>query len=262
MSAGTESIDPRAIVAPGAQVGRGTSVGPFSVLGPKVVIGDDCTISSHVVIEGNTRIGDRCRIFPFASIGQVPQDLKYKGEETRLIVGNDNVIRESVTLNLGTAGGGGETTIGDGNLLMAGVHVAHDCRVGSGTIFANAATLAGHVTVEDGATIGAFSGIHQFCRVGREAFIGGYSVVTRDAMPFCLTVGNRAECHGPNFLGLRRRGYSEETVRGIKRAYMTIFRSKRPRGEALDEIESELAHVPEVAYLCSFIRSSERGVIG
>lgn len=256
------AIDPRAVVAPGAVIGEGTRVGPFSVIGPKVRIGRDCEILSHVVIDGNTQIGDRCRIFPFASVGLAPQDLKYKGEDTRLVVGSDNVIRESATLNLGTAGGGGLTRIGDGNLLMAGTHIAHDCLVGSGIIFANAATLAGHVEIQDGATIGAFSGVHQFCRVGREAFIGGYSVVTQDALPFCLTVGNRAEGHGPNLVGLKRRGYPEATIQAMKQAYRTIFRSKRNRAETLDEIARESGAIPEVAFFLDFIRTSERGVIG
>ena len=256
------AIDPRAVVSPGAVLGEGTTVGPFSVIGPKVRIGRDCEVFSHVVIDGNTEIGDRCRIFPFASVGLPPQDLKYKGEDTRLVVGSDNVIRESVTLNLGTAGGGGLTKIGDRNLLMVGTHIAHDCLVGSGIIFANASTLAGHVEVQDGSTIGAFSGVHQFCRIGREAFIGGYSVVTQDALPFCLSVGNRAEGHGPNLVGLKRKGYPEATIHAIKQAYRTIFRSKKNRTEALDEVESESGSIPEVRVLIEFIRTAERGVIG
>ncbi len=259
---GTAAVDPRAVVAPGAVLGPGTTVGPFTVIGPRVKIGAGCQIASHVVIDGSTEIGDRCRIFPFASVGLPPQDLKYKGEDTRLTVGSDNVIRESVTLNLGTAGGGGLTSIGDRNLLMAGVHIAHDCHVGSGIIFANAATLAGHVDVEDGATIGAFSGVHQFCRIGRDAFVGGYSVITQDALPYCLTVGNRAEGHGPNLVGLRRRGCPEESITALKRAYRTLFRSKKSRDAALAEIEETDGKIPEVAYLLAFVRSSERGVIG
>jgi len=260
---GTEvRIDPRAAIAEGAELGPGTTVGPFTVIGPRVHLGRDCRVGSHVVLEGDLAVGDRCSFFPFASLGQIPQDLKYRGERTRARIGSDNVFRESVTVNLGTAAGGGETVIGDGNFFMTGVHIAHDCRIGDGVIFANAATLAGHVDVQDGATVGAFSGVHQFCRIGREAFIGGYSVVTQDALPFCLTVGNRARCHGPNLVGLRRRGHQEPVIRAIKRAYMTVFRSKRPRTEALQEIESELGGIEEVAFLCRFIRESKRGVTG
>jgi UDP-N-acetylglucosamine acyltransferase len=259
---GAGGVDSRAVVSPQALIGPGTTIGPFSVIGPKVRLGRDCRIGAHVVIEGRTVIGDRCRFFPFASIGQVPQDLKYRGEDTSLTIGNDNVFRESVTINLGTAGGLGETVIRDRNFFMTGVHIAHDCRIGDGTIFANAATLAGHVDVEDGATLGAFSGVHQFCRVGREAFIGGYSVVTQDALPFCLTVGNRAEGHGPNLVGLRRRGYPEETIRALKRAYRILFRVGRRREDALPEVEAAYGAVPEVALLCRFIRESRRGVVG
>jgi UDP-N-acetylglucosamine acyltransferase len=255
-------VDPRAVVAEGAVLGSGTTVGPFAVIGPEVRIGAGCTIGSHVVIDGDTEIGERCSFFPFASIGQIPQDLKFKGERTQLRIGHENVFREYVTINLGTAGGGGVTVIGDKNFFMTGAHIAHDCRIRNGVIFANAATLAGHVDVEDDATIGAFSGVHQFCRIGREAFIGGYSVVTQDALPFCLTVGNRARCHGPNFVGLRRKGHSEEVIRAIKKAYMAIFRGKKPRLQALEEVEESLSRFPETAYFCRFIRESKRGTIG
>lgn len=262
MSGQRDGIDPRAVVAEGAVLGPGTTVGPFAVLGPEVRLGRDCRVGPHVVIEGRTEAGDRCSFYPFVSIGQPPQDLKFKGEATRIRIGSGNVFREYVTVNLGTKGGGGETAIGDDNFLMTGAHIAHDCRIGNETIFANAATLAGHVEVNDGAVIGAFSGVHQFCRLGREAFIGGYSVVTKDALPFCLTVGNRAECHGLNTVGLRRKGYPDETIRAMKRAYMTIFRSKRLHDRALDEVEEALGHVPEVALMCRFIRGTKRGVIG
>ena len=255
-------IDPRAVVSEGAVLGPGTRVGPFAVIGPGVRLGRDCIVGPHAVLDGQTTLGDRCRVFPFASIGSVPQDLKYGGEPTRLRIGDDNTFRESVTVNIGTAGGLGETVIGNGNFFMTGVHVAHDCRIGDGTIFANAATLAGHVDVEDGVTLGAFSGVHQFCRIGREAFIGGYSVVTQDALPFCLTVGNRAEGHGPNLVGLKRRGYPEATIRALKTAYRTLFRSGKPREAALEEVESRFGAVGEVALLCRFIRDSRRGVIG
>ena len=254
-------IDPRAAVDSAASLGEGTSVGAFAVIGPKVVLGRRVKIGPSVVIEGPTEIGDECAVHPFSSLGGPPQDLKYRGEETRLVIGVRNIFRESCTINRGTAGGGGLTTIGDGNLFMAASHVAHDCRVGSGTIFANAATLAGHVTVGSHSTIGAYSGVHQYCRIGEYAFIGGYSVVTQDALPYTLTVGNRAESHGINVIGLKRRGFSEEAIASLRRAYRRLFRSKLALKEALDSVEAEMGTIPEVAYLLSFIRGSERGVI-
>jgi UDP-N-acetylglucosamine acyltransferase len=254
-------VDPRAIVEPGAVIGEGASVGAFSVIGAGAVVGARSRIGTHVVIEGGTSLGEECVVHPFTTLGGPPQDLKYKGEATRLTIGARNVFRESCTANRGTALGGGETRIGDGNLFMAGSHVAHDCRVGNGTIFANAATLAGHVTVEDGATIGAFSGVHQFCRIGELAFIGGYSVITQDALPYALTVGNRAESHGINVIGLRRRKFAPEVIEALRRAYRTLFRSKLPLKEALATLEASHGGVPEVAKLLEFVRTSERGVI-
>jgi UDP-N-acetylglucosamine acyltransferase len=212
------------------------------------------------VVDGYTRVGANTRFFPFSSIGAIPQDLKFQGEETRLEIGCDNVIREFATLNLGTAGGGGVTRIGDRNFLMAYSHVAHDCQLGSGVIMANAATLAGHVTVEDGAIVGAFSGVHQFCRVGREAFIGGYSVVTQDALPFVKTVGNRARTYGVNVVGLQRRGCPAPAIAGLKRAYRLLHRSGLNISQALERIETEIQGIREVDLLAAFIRSAERGV--
>jgi UDP-N-acetylglucosamine acyltransferase len=226
-----------------------------------VVIGERVRIGPNVVLEGPTTIGDECVLHPFSSIGGPPQDLKYKGEKTRLEIGARNTFRESCTINRGTAGGGGITRIGDQNLFMAGAHIAHDCQIGSGIIFANAATLAGHVTVGSFSTVGAFSGVHQYCRIGDHAFIGGYSVVTQDALPYALTVGNRAESHGINVIGLRRRGLSEEAIAALRRSYRRIFRSKTPLNEALESVLSEMGSIPEIQYFVSFIRSSERGVI-
>ena len=254
-------IDSRASVDPGAVLGEGTTIGPFSVIGPGVVLGARSRIASHVVIEGATTIGDDCAVHPFTCLGGPPQDLKYKGEATRLEIGHRNVFRETCTANRGTASGGGVTRIGDGNLFMAGSHVAHDCRIGNGTIFANAATLAGHVTVEDGATIGAFSGVHQFCRIGEQAFIGGYSVITQDALPYALTVGNRAASHGINVIGLRRRQVPEEVIEALRRAYRTLFRSKMQLKDALATVEATMGGIPEVVKLLAFVRTSERGVI-
>ncbi len=253
-------IDPRAVVHPQARLGQGVSVGAFSVIGDGVLIGDRCHLASHVVVEGPTEIGPDCAISPMASLGGPPQDLKYRGEPTRLVIGARNRIREFVTLNRGTAGGGGVTTVGDDNLFMAYVHVAHDCRIGHRTVLANAATLAGHVEVGDDAQVGAFSGVHQFCRLARHAFIGGYSVVTRDALPWVMTVGNRATSHGLNRIGLERKGYPAQTVNALKRCYALLFRSKLLLEEALVHAERELGEVPEVRYFLEFVRTSERGV--
>jgi UDP-N-acetylglucosamine acyltransferase len=255
-------IDPRAIVRAGAVVGAGTVVGPFATVGPEVRIGRNCRIGASAVIDGRTDIGDETQIFPFASIGLMPQDLKYRGEPTRLTIGRRNVFREFVTIHRGTEMGGGLTSIGDRNLFMAYAHVAHDCRIGNDTIFGNAATLGGHVWVEDFATISAFSGVHQFCRVGEHAFIGGYSVVTKDALPYAKSVGNRARIYGLNTIGLIRRGFSEETLSKLKRAYRYLLLSRLNTSRALREIEQDVTLAcPEVAYLVDFIRGSQRGVI-
>ena len=252
-------IDPSAVVHPGARIGAGTRVGPHAVVGQHVTIGRHCDIGASTVIDGFTEIGDENQIFPMASIGLIPQDLKFGGEPTRLVIGNRNVIREFVTIHRGTAGGGGVTTIGDRNLFMAYAHVAHDCHVGNETIFANAATLAGHVVVEDYATVGAFSGVHQFCRVGKHAFIGGYSVVTKDALPFAKTVGNRARIYGLNTIGLVRRKFAPENIERLRRAYRYLLHSNT--SHALAQIEQDdTLKCPEVDYVVQFIRSSNRGV--
>jgi UDP-N-acetylglucosamine acyltransferase len=254
-------VHPAAQVDPGAVLGPGTTVGAGCVLGPEVVIGAGCEIHPHVVIQGPAVMGEGNRVFPFACLGMEPQDLKFRGERTTLRIGDRNTFREGVTVHRGTAGGGGETTVGSDNLLMAGTHVAHDCQVGSRIVFANAATLAGHVTVEDGATIGAFSGVHQFCRVGRHAYIGGYSVITQDALPFVLTVGNRARSHGINVIGLQRKNFPPETIQALRRAYRVLFRSRLPLQESLARLRAEATGVPEVTELLDFVAGSRRGVI-
>jgi UDP-N-acetylglucosamine acyltransferase len=260
---GAASIHPSAIVHPGAQVGRGTTIGPNSVIGPDVRIGDRCRVGASVVVEGLTEIGDETEIYPMASIGLAPQDLKYHGEPTRLVIGRRNVFREFVTINRGTEVGGGVTRIGDGNLFMAYVHVAHDSTVGSGTIFGPHATLGGHVHVDDFANISAGSAVHQFCRVGRHAFIGGYSVVTKDALPFARTIGSRpARVFGVNSIGLTRRGFTTEAVAKLKQAYRYLLQSKLNTTAALSRIENDAElDVPEVRMLVDFIRGSQRGVI-
>ena len=259
---GAAYIDPSARVHPAARIGQGTTIGPYCTIGPEVAIGARCRIGASTVIDGWTEIGDDTRIFPMASIGLAPQDLKYKGERTRLIIGRRNTFREFVTIHRGTLGGGGETTIGDDNLFMAYAHVAHDCHIGNETIFANGATLAGHVDVDDFATISAYSGVHQFCRVGRHAYVGGYSVVTKDALPFGKSVGNRARMYGLNTIGLARRGFTPDTISQLKRAYRYLLQSKLNTSRALVQIEQDpTLSSPEVRYLVDFIRSSPRGVI-
>lgn len=253
-------IDPRAVIDPSAKIGTGVQIGPFCVIGAGAQVGDRCRILSSTVIDGDTELGADNVVGPLASIGGPPQDLKYADEPTRLVVGSGNRIREYVTMNRGTEGGGGVTRVGDGGLFMAYAHVAHDCVVGDNTIFANAATLAGHVEVGDHATVGAYSGVHQFCRVARHAFIGGYSVVTQDALPWVITVGNRAKAYGLNSVGLKRLGYSRETIRAIKDCYNLLFRSKLKIGEALDKAEAELGDSEQVRYFIEFVRSSKRGV--
>jgi UDP-N-acetylglucosamine acyltransferase len=260
---GAAYIDPSAHVHPSARVGTGTSIGPNAVIGPDVRIGANCRIGASVVIDGWTEIGDGTQIFPMASIGLAPQDLKYRGERTRLVIGKGNIFREFVTINRGTLGGGGETTIGDHNLFMAYVHVAHDCHVASDTIFGPHATLGGHVDVEDFANISAGSAVHQFCRVGKYGFIGGYSVVTKDALPFARTIGSRpARIFGVNTIGLARRGFTPDTISQVKQAYRYLIQSKLNTTRALARIDQDATLTsPEVRYLVDFIRSSRRGVI-
>ncbi len=254
-------IDPTANVAPGAEIGAGTVIGPNVVVGPHVRIGRACNIGASAVIDGWTEIGDETQVFPFASIGLIPQDQKFKGERTRLVIGRRNIFREFVTIHRGTKGGGGVTRIGDDNLFMAYVHVAHDCQVGDRAILANAANLGGHVTVEDEAFIGAVSGVHQYCRVGRNAFIGGASVVTLDALPFVRSVGNRARIYDLNTIGLVRHGMPQETIDQLKRAFRYLLQSRLNRTQALLQIEQDdTLQCAEVLYLVEFIRTSRRGV--
>src|SRR5436309_6195740 len=256
-------IDPSAIVHPLAQIGEGTTIGPHATIGAHVRIGANCRIGASAVIDSWTEIGDECEIYPFASIGQAPQDLKFRGEETRLTIGRRNIFREFVTVHRGTQGGGGRTTIGNRNVFMAYVHVAHDCHVGDDTIFGNMATLGGHVTVEDCVNISAGSGVHQFCRVGRHAFIGGYSVVTKDALPYARTVGSRpARIYGANTIGLVRRGFTPDVVTKVRRSFRYLLQSKLNTTRALQQIQRDQSLAcDEVQYLIDFIRTSQRGVI-
>jgi UDP-N-acetylglucosamine acyltransferase len=257
----SQSVHPTALVSPSARIGRGVHVGAYAVVGPQVEIGEGTIVHDHAIVEGDTVIGRECQIYPYASVGLAPQDLKYHGESTRLQIGDRNVIREFVTIHRGTANGGGLTKIGSDNLFMAYAHVAHDCLVGDHIIFANAATLAGHVEVADWSTIGAFSGVHQFCRVGLHAFVGGYTVATKDVLPFSKTVGNRACIYGVNGLGLVRRGFTTDAVAAIRQAYRILLQSRLNTTAALARIETEGPHTDEVKALVQFIRSSKRGVI-
>ena len=257
------TIDPQARVASTAVVGPGTTVGPFAVIGPHVRIGSNCTIGASAIVEGHTTVGDHNEIFPYASIGLATQDLKYKGEPTRMEIGSGNIFREFVTIHRGTAGGGGVTTIGDRNLFMNYVHVAHDCHVGSQTIFGPHATLGGHVTIDNFVNVSAGSAVHQFCRVGAYAFIGGYSVITKDALPYGRTVGSRpARVFGLNLIGLKRRGFSDETLKKLRTAYRYLTQSKLNTTQALAKIEKDASlQCAEVKNLVDFIHTASRGVI-
>ena len=257
----TMQIHPSAVVSPRAQIGNDCYIGPYAIIGDEVTLGDRVRLDAHCVIDGRTRIGDETHVFPFVSIGLPPQDLKFKGEATETEIGRRNAIREFVTIHRGTSGGGGITRTGDDCFIMAQAHIAHDCILGNNVIMANAATLAGHVFVEDGANIGAYSGVHQFCRVGREAYVGGYSVVVKDAMPFALTVGNHARCYGLNKVGVRRRGYSRETIAALHHAFTLLLASKLNTTQALARIRDETRDCEEVNELVRFVETSKRGVV-
>ena len=254
-------IHETAVVHENARVGQGCYIGPFCNIGADVTLGDKVRLDSHVVIDGQTIVGDETHVFPFVSIGLGPQDLKYAGEPTSTEIGKRNNIREFVTIHRGTTGGGGVTRIGDDNLLMAQAHVAHDCQLGNEIIMANAATLAGHVEIADKASVGAYSGVHQFCRVGYEAFIGGYSVVVKDALPFAIIQGNHAKCYGLNRLGVKRRGYSKETIEKLNHAFHLLLSSKLNTSQAVERIKAEISDCKEVTLLTDFIEASKRGVV-
>ncbi|MBI4455867.1 MAG: acyl-ACP--UDP-N-acetylglucosamine O-acyltransferase [Acidobacteria bacterium] len=257
------NIHPTAIVHPGGRLAPDVSVGPHSIISDEVEIGAGTVIGPYVWIQGPTVIGSGCKIYSHCSIGSDAQDLKFKGERTYLRIGNNNLIREFVTINRGTPGGGGYTILGDNNYLMTGAHVAHDCVLGNGVILANAATLAGHVIVQDHSTIGAFSGVHQFCRVGSHAYVGGYSVITRDALPFVKTVGDRndAKTYGINTLGLERRNFQKEEIRALKKAYRVLVQSRLHLKEAIEQLNAEFPDNAHVRTLIQFTSESERGFI-
>ncbi len=254
-------IHPSALIDPSAEIDEGVSIGPFTIIGPNVQIGKGTSIASHVVIKTSTRIGEDNKIFQFASIGEDPQDKKYAGEETFLEVGDRNVIREYVTLNRGTAQGNGLTRIGSDNLLMAYVHVAHDCRVGSNVIMANAASPAGHVDIEDWAILGGFCVVHQFCRIGTHSFTGLGSVIKKDVLPYTLTDGYPAKPYGINREGLKRRGFSEDELKALAKAYRLIYKSKLPLDEARSQITEIAREQPLIKVMCDFLDVSKRGII-
>ena len=256
------SVHPTAIIDSGAKVHPSCKIGPYCVIGPDVELGEGCHLVSHVAIEGPTKIGADNGIFPFASIGMAPQDLTYAGEPTRLEIGEHNEIREFVTINRGTVKGGGITRIGSHTLVMAYTHVAHDCQIGDHVILANAATLGGHITVEDWAMVGALCPVHQFVRIGTHSYIGGGTTITRDVLPFSKTAAARdTHAYGMNSVGLERRGFSKERIRKIHHAYKVLLASKLNTSQALEKLKSEPARGEDVDMLIGFIEASERGVI-
>jgi len=255
------TVDPRAVVDPSAKIASNVSIGPFSVIGPKVEIGENTEIGPHVVINGPTRIGRENRIFQFSSIGEIPQDKKFHGEDSRLEIGDRNTIREFVTINRGTDDGGGVTRIGSDNWLMAYIHIAHDCIVGDHVIFANGASAAGHVSIGDHAILGGFTLVHQFCTVGAHAFCGMGSAISKDVPPYIMVNGNPAHPHGLNVEGLKRHGYTKEALRVLRDAYKTIYRSGMTVEEALVKLEVLSDSQPEVKPLAEFLKKSQRGIL-
>jgi len=253
-------IHPAAIVHPRATIAPGVKIGAYSLIGENVRIGKDTIIDSHVIVEGWTEIGERCHLFSFVSIGAAPQHMRYRGEPTLVIIGNDNVIREFVTINRATVEGGGETILGQGNFIMAYSHIAHDCRVGNQVIMANASTLAGHILVEDFAIVGGLVAIHQFVRVGCYAIIGGASGVPKDIPPYMCAAGNRAKLFGLNSVGLKRHRFPEATLAALKQAYRILFRSHLTLNKALEKAEKEVPDLPEIRHLLAFLKNSKRGV--
>ena len=255
------SIDPRAVVAEGAKLAPGVEVGAYAIIGPDVEIGEGTVIGPHAIVTGWTRLGARNKVFQFASIGDAPQDKKYAGEPTRVEIGDGNVFREYVTVNRGTAKDKGITRIGDDNLFMASSHVAHDCVVGSHCVFANLATLAGHVEIGDHVILAGFTGVHQFCKIGSHAFIANNTAVTRDVPPYIMAVGHPAEPHSVNATGLSRRGFSAEQVRNIKNAFRTLYRSDLPLEEAVTRLREAAATQPEIVPFVEFIGRSTRSLV-
>jgi len=254
-------IHPAAIVDSAARIGANVEIGPYSIIGPDVEVGDDTEIGPHVVIKGHTRIGRENRIFQFCSLGEMPQDKKYAGEPTRLEIGDRNTIREFCTFNLGTVQGGGVTSVGDDNWIMAYVHIAHDCHVANKTIFANGASLAGHVTVDDLVIFGGFTGVHQFCRIGAHVITAASSLVLQDVPPYLMVAGNTAQPYGIHVEGLKRRGFTSEAITELKRAYRTLYKSGLLLEEARVKLAEQAKTQPDVQLMVDFLDASKRGII-
>jgi UDP-N-acetylglucosamine acyltransferase len=254
------AIHPTAVVDRGAEIDPSCEIGPYAVVGPHVKMGAGNVVKSHAVVTGHTSIGAGNRIFPHAVVGEIPQDLKYRGEPTALVVGDRNTFREFATVNAGTVGGGGVTRIGNDGLFMASSHVGHDCQIGDGAIIANSVAFAGHVVVEDHVHFGGLSAAHQFTRIGRFAFVSGMTGVAMDVPPYCFASGSRAELAGVNVVGLQRGGYSEEQIARVKQAYKIVFRSNLQLAEAIAQLEAELGGHPEIAHLVGFLKGSQRGI--
>ena len=254
-------IHPQAIIEPGAMIGENVTIGPWTYVASNVVIGDDCHISANVVINGPTKIGKGNRVFQFASIGEECQDLKYAGEPTELIIGDNNTFRECCTIHRGTIQDNSLTQIGSNNLFMAYSHVAHDCLVGDNCIMANNASIAGHVHVGDYVIIGGMSGVHQFCHIGAHSFIAATSLVVKDVPPYVMASGNGAKPYGLNSEGLKRRGFAKETISDIKKAYKKLYRQNQTVEEALADINNSIEPIPEITLFTDFVKSSNRGII-
>ncbi len=254
-------IHPTALVDPKAEIGQDVEIGPYSVIEKGVSLGEGTKIGPHVVIREGTRIGKRCQIFQFSSIGEAPQAVAYRGEPTLLQVGDDNIIREYVTLHRGSVKGGGRTVLGNENFIMAYSHIAHDCQIGNHVVMANVATLAGHILIEDHAIIGGLVAVHQFCRVGAYAIVSGFTGVAQDVPPYTMAAGDRAKLFGLNTVGLKRAKFPEETMKALKKAYRILFRSCLTRENAMRKIgEDDIFQVPEVQHLLQFIQHSKRGI--
>jgi UDP-N-acetylglucosamine acyltransferase len=255
-------IHPQALVSPGARIGAGVEVGAFAVVGASVELGDSCVVHPHAVIDGPSRFGARNVFHPFCVIGGDPQDYTFRGEHVELAAGEGNIFREHVTISRGTKKGGGITRIGNNNFFLSYSHVGHDCQVGSDTLFVNGATLAGHVTVEDFVTLGAFSPVHQFCRLGRYAYIGACTVITQDVLPFSLIVTEReTRCFGANKIGLERKGFPPQRIQALQRAFQLLLRSKRNTTQALEEMRKILGDSADVQEMIGFVEKAERGIV-
>ncbi|HEV8385389.1 MAG TPA: acyl-ACP--UDP-N-acetylglucosamine O-acyltransferase [Candidatus Acidoferrales bacterium] len=254
-------IDARAVIAPSARLGRDVRIGAFALVGEEVELGDECVLHPHAAVRGPALLGKRNVVHPFCSVGGDPQDLTYKGERTELVVGDENVFHEFVTVNRGTAKGGGVTRVGSNNLFMAYSHVAHDCLIGDYTVFTNGATLAGHVTVEDWAVVGAFCPVHQFCRIGKHSYIAANTVITQDVPPFSKVVAPReTKCYGVNSVGLERRGFAKERIQAIEKAFRLLLRSKLNTSQAVEKMRQTLNGSVDVEELIKFIETAERGL--